>query len=87
MSETSVPTITFARRDRHKGDRNMEYTPSKLKCDGVVGCAGPITHLDNKGFIYCADHGVWRQETRGMCRKLRPYELNRLARGERIAKY
>jgi len=55
-------------------------------CDGEKGCEGQVTHLDTAGFVYCATHGAWRQRYEP-CRKLRPHELNRLARGQQIEKY
>jgi hypothetical protein len=59
-----------------------------LQCDMELDCTESITHLDEKGFIYCHEHGVQRQEGGWKrCRKLRPLELNRLRRGEQVARY
>jgi len=59
-----------------------------LKCDGVKDCAETVTHLDHKGFVYCAKHGEYfRDPVYRKVRKLRPHELNRLKRGEQIARY
>lgn len=55
-----------------------------LKCEMRHDCAEPVTYIDEKGYIYCADHGQSRQCRR---RKLRPYELNRLNRGEQVVRY
>jgi len=57
-----------------------------LTCDMEDGCKEPITHIDEKGWIYCADHGRDRQSYQ-RCRKLRPSELKQLQRGEPLAKY
>lgn len=59
-----------------------------LTCDMGHGCADPVTMIDRKGFIYCTGHGESRKTwgTAG-CRKLRPYELNRLLKGQQLAKY
>lgn len=58
----------------------------ELKCDMAADCSGVVTHLDNSGFIYCEHHGLIRRIWKP-CRKLRPYELNRLKAGKQIARY
>jgi hypothetical protein len=55
-------------------------------CDMTEDCTEPVTHLDDKGFVYCTYHGILRRGWRP-CRKLRKHELNRLARGEQIKRY
>lgn len=57
-----------------------------LTCDMVKECHEPVTHIDNKGFVYCTKHGVERRYTHP-CRKLRTHELNRLKRGETVKRY
>jgi hypothetical protein len=49
-------------------------------------CAEPITMLDQKGYVYCTEHGLSRRSYIP-CRKLRPYELRRIERGEQIVRY
>jgi hypothetical protein len=44
------------------------------------GCKDPVTHIDNKGFIYCAKHGKDRQAVRA-CREIRAWELRVLRAG------
>jgi hypothetical protein len=59
-----------------------------LRCEYTADCPGAVTHIDNKGFIYCQRHGQIRRESRhGGCRKLRPHELRRLERGEKVKSY
>lgn len=58
----------------------------ELHCDMKTDCTKPITMIDDSGFIYCADHGLSRRGWK-LCRKLRPFELNRLKRGERVQHY
>lgn len=55
-------------------------------CDMVEGCTAPITMIDMAGYVYCTRHGM---ERRGYepCRRLRPHEINRLARGEQVQRY
>lgn len=60
--------------------------PVNLTCDMTEGCTEPVTHIDNKGFAYCTDHGITRRDW-CPCRKLRPWELRKLQRGEALARY
>lgn len=57
-----------------------------IACQMEDNCANPVTHLDQNGFVFCTRHGLERRSYRP-CRKLRPHEVNRLMRGEQIAKY
>jgi len=57
-----------------------------LQCDMVKDCAAPVTHLDRKGYAYCTPHGIERRGCQP-CRKLRPWELRRLERGQPLARY
>lgn len=58
----------------------------ELRCDMKEECTSPVTYIDDKGFAYCTTHGHQRQGYR-RCRKLREWELNRLRRGEQLARY
>ena len=64
----------------------MTTADGKGLCDKDPSCTEPIAMIDNKGFVYCADHGLDR---RGWvpCRKLRPHELRRVLRGQLVARY
>lgn len=62
-----------------------------VKCDGSgghwgEGSPGGITHLDQKGYVYCSGHGARRKQHRA-CRKLRPWELKRILAGKLLAHY
>lgn len=57
-----------------------------LKCDMTRECAADVTHIDNKGFVYCTGHGEDRRE-RIPCRKLRPHEIKQLTFGQPLSKY
>lgn len=61
-------------------------TASSLDCDGWCDRTGEVTHIDNKGYAYCTPCGMRRRWTHP-CRKLRPHELNKLKRGERLERY
>jgi hypothetical protein len=43
--------------------------------------------IDQDGYVYCEPHGMRRRNGGRPCRKLRPAEVRKLARGERITKY
>lgn len=58
----------------------------KLKCSGLKECTAVITHIDNKGFIYCNHHGQLRASYTP-CRKLTNAELQTLLKGQPIKKY
>jgi hypothetical protein len=58
-----------------------------LKCDMSEACEEPVTHLDEKGFVYCTKHGVQRRGSGHRCRKLKPSELRQLKSGQPLAKY
>jgi hypothetical protein len=55
-------------------------------CDMAHECPDPVTYIDQAGFVYCTRHGLQRRQYEP-CRKLRPNEVNRLARGEVVTKY
>ncbi len=56
---------------------------TKLKCDMLVACKAPVTHVDNKGYVYCAGHGEQRRAA-CPCRALRPNEITKLTNGQTI---
>jgi hypothetical protein len=64
----------------------MSYRSGKLQCDMDRDCQGEITHLGQKGYVYCEKHGLQRRYYRP-CRKLRPGEIKKLQRGEALARY
>jgi hypothetical protein len=57
-----------------------------LQCDMDNDCRQDVTMIDDKGYGYCAEHGLGRRDWRP-CRKLRDYELRRLQRGEQLTHY
>ena len=57
-----------------------------LSCDMETNCPAEVTHIDNKGYVYCTEHGLDRRDWRP-CRKLRPWELRRLQRGKPLNRY
>ena len=61
----------------------MGINMNTLKCDMEKDCKENITHIDNKGFIYCQKHGEQRKAY-NRCRKLKPSELKKLQSGKPI---
>lgn len=57
----------------------------QLRCDMRSDCTAPVSMIDDRGFAYCAPHGVSRRGGGIRCRKLTPAELRKLERGEVIA--
>lgn len=55
-----------------------------LHCDMSRECAGRVTHIDEKGFVYCSEHGPQRRLSGRRCRKLRAWELAELRAGRAI---
>ncbi len=64
----------------------MSETREGLRCDMEEECVATVTHIDNKGFAYCTEHGIARR-TWMPCRQLRPWELRRLLRSKPLARY
>ena len=56
---------------------------SKLTCQMVDGCTAAVSHIDNKGYVYCAAHGVERRDWRP-CRRMRRWEIRELEAGRPI---
>jgi hypothetical protein len=57
-------------------------------CDMVEGCADPVTHIGNKGYVYCAKHAAERRATGyERTRAMRLWEKKLIAAGEPIPKY
>lgn len=68
----------------------MGMVDGQLKCDMKKDCSEQITHIDEKGFIYCREHGRQRKNYGRYamkCRQLRPFELNQLKAGKPLRRY
>lgn len=78
-SHVEVSELAHARADVRAAEAVV------LSC-GMTDCQSPVTHLDQSGFVYCTAHGIARRSWKP-CRKLRPFELRRLGRGEQITRY
>jgi hypothetical protein len=54
-----------------------------LQCAMDTACTRLVTHIDNKGYVYCTCHGERRRADRA-CRALRPHEITKLTNGQPI---
>ena len=64
----------------------MSYREGKLVCDMKRDCNAAVAYIDEKGYAYCAPHGISRKQ-HCRCRKLRSYEVRRLERGDTVLRY
>lgn len=56
----------------------INETKQDLKCTGMIEkCAEPVTHIDNKGFIFCGQCGPIRKSSRPT-RKMTKTEIKTL---------
>ena len=59
-----------------------------VKCDGFNSCQShDITHLDHKGFVYCAKCALIRKDHMRRVRKLRLWELKLIRSGQPVPSY
>lgn len=58
-----------------------------LTCEMHKDCSQPVSMIEDKGYVYCAEHGVERRSYGRRCRKLRPWELRLLRTGEPLPSY
>lgn len=64
----------------------MRDKNGELRCDMRSTCTREITHLGEKGFIYCREHAKWRRDFE-RCRPLSPDELRQLQGGVPLSSY
>jgi hypothetical protein len=79
---TIVTAVDCAETQRTKASRPS--SPQKLTCDMRRDCTRTVTHIDNKGFVYCTSHGENRRTNGTPCRKMRPSEIEKLESGQTI---
>ena len=61
----------------------MTHKNGALHCDMTTDCAATVTHIDEKGFVYCRAHGICRKNY-CRCRQLTKAELRTLMAGKTI---
>lgn len=57
-----------------------------LACDMAKECPEPVTHIGEKGYVYCASHAPLRQGYE-RTRKLRAWEAKQLQAGNPLPSY
>lgn len=60
-----------------------DYIKSPLHCDMTHECTATVTHIDEKGWVYCREHGNARKYSH-RCRMLTPSEIKTLTAGGSI---
>lgn len=65
----------------------MTATWPFLYCDMDDDCNGDVSMIDERGYVYCQHHGLFRRSAGINCRKLRPHEINRLLSGKPLKAY
>ena len=61
-----------------------EHGPAvTLQCDMTGSCKRDVTHIDDKGWLYCTPHGEGRRSVRP-CRRMTEAEIATLTAGNTI---
>ena len=56
------------------------------KCEMYDDCQNPVTHIGEKGYVYCAEHVGCRKGWEH-CRRMRGWEKARIAAGKPLMSY
>ena len=82
---TTEPTSFLLRNMARPKSRRKE---GNMQCDMSKDCHGTVTHIGEKGYIYCAEHADTRRRYVGEhCRKMRPWELSLVLAGKPLPTY
>jgi len=58
------------------------------RCDMKRDCTNPVTHIGEKGYIYCATHAVSRRQSGyERTRRMRAWELEYIRVGKPLPSY
>ena len=55
-------------------------------CNGSRDCKSPLTHVDHRGWVYCAEHAPVSDRYRRV-RRMRVWEQRLIAAGQTIPSY
>lgn len=59
-----------------------------VTCEMQRDCPNPVSHIGNKGYVYCQEHAVTRRAAgHERCRKMRPWEIALLKSGKPLPSY
>lgn len=64
----------------------MQDVNGELRCDMRRTCKQEVTHIGEKGYIYCGPHAKHRRDYE-RCRPLSDKELDQLRAGTPLASY
>lgn len=64
----------------------MNSAPALPHCDMREECSNKVTHIGEKGYVYCAECVPCRQGIE-RCRRMRPFELRILESGSPLPFY
>lgn len=57
-----------------------------IQCEMADNCETPVTHIGNKGYVYCTSHAIIRRPWE-RTRKMTAVELRTVKAGKPITKY
>lgn len=67
---------------------NTSQSKSKPRCEMAADCAQPVTHIGDKGYIYCAEHAARRRASGyERCRRMRQWECALIEKGKPLPSY
>lgn len=57
-------------------------------CEMSQDCTQPVTHMGNKGYVYCKGHAVQRRQSGyERTRAMRPWEIRWVTAGKTLPSY
>ena len=60
----------------------------KMQCEMKHDCCNLVTHIGEKGYIYCVEHALARRQSGyERTRKMRPWEVRLIASGQPLPSY
>lgn len=66
----------------------MTTTTNGPTCDMADDCTNPVTHIGNRGYVYCARHGAMRRaHGHESTRRMRKWERDLIAEGKPLPSY
>lgn len=67
---------------------NTFVAPALPACVGWCGWKNTVTHIGEKGYVYCAECAILRRQSQAeRVRKMRAWELKLLAAGKPLPSY
>ena len=83
-----MPTVRGVLKRAAESLKEETAQRPRLQCNMKDSCRATVTHLGEKGYIYCAPHAEQRRRAQvERCRALAPAEVLLIRGGGRIASY